>query len=137
MDTDVKVLEERLAAHKELDENRFETACRDIGTVRTDVAEIKDMIRDHGRTLQSGFERVHGRIDDEAGRARALIAQAKQESAAAVAVVAKDVQALERGGRGYVERALIFACGIAIASIAYLIVYGPPWATKAVQSAGG
>lgn len=133
-------MEAKQDAHEDRDDDRFDRFVND-------VADIKAMVRESNDFLQKGFERVHGRIDDEASKARhslgneigkvqGLVTQVKLEAAAANAVVAKSVQDLERGGRGYIEKGLWAALGMAGASIAYLIVYGPPWA-KAAQAVGG
>jgi hypothetical protein len=102
LETKVAVQGMRQQAHEEMDEERFDTVCKD-------VSDIKSMIRESNEFLQKGFERVHGRIDDEASKARhnlgneigkvqGLVSQARQESADAVSKLEKWIYSTALGG---------------------------------------
>lgn len=132
-------VETKQEAHEKSDDERY-------GRIDANLEKIALSVQSFGDRLDKGFTRVHERVDEEASKARhslaneigkvnGAITQAKQEAAAATAELEGDVRELERKGGSYVQQALIFALGIALSSIAYLIVYGPPWSKAA--AAGG
>lgn len=92
----VRILAEKLESHKQLDEQRFEAAIKDQSAIRSYVHEIKEMIREHGRNLQSGFERAHKRIDEEAATARINLAVEVSKVQGLVGEAKRDTARLEK-----------------------------------------
>lgn len=134
-------VETKQDSHEKHDDERY-------GRIDANMEKIANAVQAFGERLDKGFTRAHERIDEEAAKARhslgnemgkvqGLVREESKRAQEVEAELAKNVQDLERGGRNYIQQGMIFALGIALSSIAYLLVYGPPWAAKAAQTVGG
>lgn len=65
----IGILEAQLHAHFKADELGFER-------INQDTSEIKDIVRGMASDLKASVERIHSRVDEEAGKARHALANA-------------------------------------------------------------
>jgi hypothetical protein len=88
------------------------------------LADLRAMREDsdskHRHALNNGLANAQGAVTQLRQETNAAIAKAADECEDRSEKLDGDIRAIERGGRGYVERALTFALGSAIASIVYL-----------------
>lgn len=91
----IGVLEAQMAAHFKADEVGF-------SRINTDTTEIKATLREMSSDLKSAVERIHGRIDDEASKARHALNNVSQATT-------NDAARIERTARAEVKLAMDFA----------------------------
>lgn len=108
------VLEAQLAAHSKADEIGF-------SRINTDTAEIKNTLRDMQSDLRDAIERIHGRIDEEAGKARHSVANIAQIARAETKVAMDFSQDAHNRISGFKIWLLGNALGASVAIIGVLI----------------